>query len=408
MRILMIADFYHPYVGGVEQHVRTLSHGLARRGHSVLVSTLDHPERPEYELDGQVRVARMRGLAQRSARLHEHAHRRWAPPMPDPSITRALNGLVRRFKPDVVHGHEWLARSYLPLKPLHPARLVMSLHYYTLSCAKKTLMQAGEPCSGPAPGKCFACAREHFGDAKGPLVLALHRSGSIAERRLVDHYIAVSNATAEGNRVAGRDNLTVIPNFLPHRADRTEVSGELVSRLPDEPYFLFVGDFRRDKGLDVLLEAYAQVAEPPPLVLIGKTWTEAAPSVPTGVVNLGEWPSAAVQVAWERCLAGVVPSVWAEPFGLVVIEALRAGKPVIASRSGGIPEIIEDGHTGLLVRPDAPADLAEALARVAQDGVLREQLGRNARVAAGAYREEIGVTRTESVYRGLIAGRNAA
>ncbi len=409
MRVLMIADFYHPYVGGVEQHVRGLSHALARRGHQVVVATLAHPERPAHELDGPVRVVRLQGLAQRANGLHAHTQRRWAPPAPDPLATQTLARIVRRFKPDVVHGHEWLARSYLPLKPLFPAKLVMSLHYYTAACAKKTLMRHDAPCAGPDALRCLACSVEHYGTAKGPVALALHRAGTLAERKLVDHFIAVSSATVQGNQIADRRNVSVIPNFITQPAIGNHDYSDYYERLPERPYFLFVGDFRRDKGIGVLLDAYARLDESrPPLVLIGKTWDAGLADLPARAVNLGEWPNDAVQLAWQRALAGVVPSVWAEPFGLVLLEAMNAGKPVVASRVGGIPDVVNDGDNGLLAPPDDPVALAAALAHIAGDEALRARLAAGARRTAAMFSEERAVLATETVYQDLLAQGRAA
>lgn len=70
----------------------------------------------------------------------------------------------------------------------------------------------------------------------------------------------------------------------------------------------------------------------------------------------------------------VVPSVWAEAFGLTVIEAMAARVAVIATRTGGIPELVDDGVTGLLVPPGAPAELADALERLLGDAALRTRL----------------------------------
>ena len=76
---------------------------------------------------------------------------------------------------------------------------------------------------------------------------------------------------------------------------------------------------------------------------------------------------------------GVVPSLLQEPFGLVNIELMACGLPVIASRVGGIPEIVLDGVTGLLVEPNDPQALSEAMAKLLDDPELRKRMGENAR-----------------------------
>lgn len=404
MRILMVSDFYPPFVGGVEVLVSSLSRELVRRGHEVAVATLAAPGLPPEDDDDGVRIHRIGSTTQRAERLFASAARPWAPPTPDPGAVAALRRVVRRERPDVVHGHDWLARSYLPLKRRGGPRLVMSLHYFTLSCPKKSLMRAGRPCDGPAVARCLACAGLHYGSAKGAVVVAGQRAAAPAEAALVDLFLPVSTATAAGNGLpaSGRPYV-VVPNLVPAAPD-AGTHEALLRELPDEPFLLFVGDVRRDKGADVLLDAYARLEPRPPLVLLGKVWPETPATLPSGAVLLRDWPNAAVRAAMRRCLALVAPSVWAEPFGIVVAEALAAGRPVVASRVGGIPEIVRDGCEGLLVAPADPAALAAALRRIVDDGALRETLAGNAARRAQAFAPDAIVPRFESAYELVLGG----
>jgi glycosyltransferase involved in cell wall biosynthesis len=407
MRILMISDFYPPFLGGVEVVVAGLSRELAARGHAVAVASLAHARAPRADSgpvagngdDGRVRVYPVRTSAQRAGGLFATSDRRWAPPAPDPEAVAGLRAVVRRERPDVVHGHDWLARSYLPLKRhgRGPA-FVMSLHYYTLSCPKKNLMYRGAPCTGPALAKCLGCAGWHYGRAKGAAVVLGQRIFSRVEASRVDLFLPVSRAAAEGNGLPSAGlPYEVVPNLLSTQP-APEEHGSLLHQLPAEPFFLFVGDIRRDKGVDVLLEAYQTLHEPPPLVLIGETWGDTPDDFPRGARVLRDWPNAAVRAAMGRCLALVVPSLWREPFGMVVAEALAAGRPVVGSAIGGIPEIVRDGREGLLVPPgDAPA-LSRALERIARDPGQREALARDASDRAARFRPETVVPRVEAAY----------
>ena len=394
----MISDFYAPFVGGVEVLVGTLSRELVRRGHDVAVATLAAGELPATEETDGVRVHRIGSTTQRFERLFASAARPWAPPAPDPGAVAGLRRIVARERPQIVHGHDWLARSYLPLKRRNGPPLVMSLHYFTHSCPKKSLMREGRPCSGPAPAKCLRCAGRHYGAAKGTVVVAAQYAGAAAEARLVDLFVPVSEATARGNGLpaAGRPYV-VVPNLVAPAPDPAPHAA-LLDELPREPFLLFVGDIRRDKGIDVLLDAYARMARPPRLVLVGKVWPDTPRTLPAGVRMLRDWPNAAVREAMRRSLALVAPSLWPEPFGIVVAEALAAGRPVVASATGGIPEIVRDGRDGLLVTPgDAPA-LAAALQAIVDDGALRERLAASASERALAYTPEVVVPLFEAAY----------
>lgn len=402
MRILMITDFYWPYVGGVEEHVRRLSQALVARGHEIGVVTLHRDGLPERETVEGVRVYRARSTTQRATWLFAHPERPWAPPFPDPAITRELKKIVQLEQPDIVHGHDWLARSYLPLKTSWGARFVMSLHYYTLSCAKKSLMHNLDSCSGPHIIKCEACAANHYGLGKGLLIAPVNRVMAGIESTSVDLFLPVSQATATGNGLKKSDRYRVIPNFMP---DGKNFSGDLdpyLSQLPEEKYLLYVGDLRRNKGVDVLLTAYAKLASAPPLVLIGKPWPDSPKEFPKNVFVFMNWPNEAVLAAWERSLFGIVPSIWPEPFGIVVIEAMASGHTVVASQIGGIPEIIHHGESGLLITPGDIDGLQEAIQLLLDNPDLRERMGQAARRQANAFQAAVVVPKIEQIYQELL------
>jgi len=87
-----------------------------------------------------------------------------------------------------------------------------------------------------------------------------------------------------------------------------------------------------------------------------------------------------IRVVWAACDIAVVPSTEPEPFGLVALEAMRAGKPVIAANHGGLPEIVLDGENGILVEPGSSAALAHAIRVLADNSSLRESMGSRGKV----------------------------
>ncbi|HEY5424288.1 MAG TPA: glycosyltransferase family 4 protein [Ilumatobacteraceae bacterium] len=405
-------------MGGVEQHVRSLAHALVDRGHRVTVATLAGKDLAPEEDDDGVRVVRLRSLSQRASVLFSSPERPWAPPLPDPAVTWQLRRLITAHPPDIVHGHDWLSRSFLPLRKWsakrYGTRFVSSLHYYTLSCAKKNLMRTVKtgstskevPCSGPAAAKCMACATRHYGLATGPVTATGNFVGATAERRGASSIIAVSEATARGNglepgRLGSGAEVVVVPNFLTDAGtvDPDPAVESLTALLPGGEFIVFVGDLRPMKGLDVLLAAYEGLATDVPLVLIGKSWPETPTELPNGVTVHDRWPNAAVIEAFRRSSIAVVPSVWSEPFGIVVIEAMAGGSPVVASKIGGIPEIIDDGVSGILVPPGDPDALRRALADLLADPERRLAMGRAAHQRSLDFTAAEVVPRLEDEYR---------
>jgi spore coat protein SA len=212
---------------------------------------------------------------------------------------------------------------------------------------------------------------------------------------------------------------------FPHHADRCMTVYNGVN--PQEFYpngrqpnastgghVVFVGRISPEKGLHVLLEAFERVAARRPdvsLEVIGPEFVAPmdfivalsedrrvrglsrfyAGSYPEHlrrqvrgplqrrVSFVGAAPHHEVVERLRKADVCVVPSVWSEPFGMPAVEAMAISLPVVASRAGGLTEIVMDGETGLLAEPDNPSTLAEALLRLLEDGALARAMGRAGR-----------------------------
>lgn len=407
MRILLLAQWYPPMIGGEEGHVRNLAIGLSERGHQVSVATLVQPgQAAGIEVRDGIRVHRVAGLVQKIDALFS-LERRSAQPLPDPGVMWALAAIIGRERPDVVHAHNWIVHSMVPLKRWSGAGLVLTLHDYSLVCPKKTLVRTTTDgdrlCGGPALTKCLRCASHYYGTAKAiPTVLSLFgmQPWEVAS---IDAFVAVSDAVARWNRLAdtGRP-FHVIPNFVTsaHGQSRRDL-GRWTDLLPAEPYLLFVGAFARAKGIEVLVRAYGDGEGLPPLVLIGYPTQDQIAELrrPSPRVSvLIDWPQDAVMEAWRRSLAGVVPSVWRDPCPTVVIEAMLAGKPVVASSIGGLADLVAAGVSGLLVPPGDWEALRRAMRELSSDTELHARLSSGAAERAGGFTADAVIPRLEAVY----------
>ena len=411
MRVLMLAQFYPPIIGGEETYVHNLSIALVARGYSVAVATTWSPDLPEYEERDGIRIYRLKGIAQRIPGVYSDQGRRHAPPMPDPVMSWALWNIISKEKPEIVHAHNWLVRSFLPIKHLCDAKLIMSLHDYSQVCATKLLIYHDTVCDGPSLFKCIDCAIDHYGLLKGLPTVLTNWTMSAAEKATVNIFIPVSRAVAIYDKLEERGlPYEVIPNFmLDDAAILRDGVDQYISQLPSVPFLLFVGDLRRAKGLHVLIEAYANVLgkqSVPPLVCIGRQCPDTPDRLPPNVHFFYSWPHEAVMHAWNRCAIGIVPSIMPETFGFVALEAMLMGRPVIASRTGGLQDLVVDDETGFLVTPGDVLSLEIAIRTLINDRARQIRMGEAAvKRVRDEFQESVVLPRIERLYNEVLAER---
>jgi glycosyltransferase involved in cell wall biosynthesis len=181
-----------------------------------------------------------------------------------------------------------------------------------------------------------------------------------------------------------KDRITYIHNSV--NTDELNIRSDIPLNNIQDRYILCVAMHNEKKALDVLIRAVAflEDVEPPfKLILVGdgplhQRLKELAVSlgIYEKIAFLGLQGRAEVAKLLHGCELFVLPSR-SEPFGIALIEAMACKKPVIATTAGGIPEIIEHGKNGILVAPDDPSALAEALRSLLMDDDLRRTLALN-------------------------------
>lgn len=334
-------------MSGIAAVAYHLAREAARAGHETsLVSFSNGRDRAHATIDG-VAVRRVR-------------HRRWLDlPRVDLSYAGPVAWLGVREAVDVAHVH---SNPYL-LRPLRARRRI--LHYHT-------------PDFRPLGAYRRAVARA---DAIVFVSAALR-----------DRYLALLGDPACPVHVV--PNGVVVERFLAAAAEGAALRRRF-GIAADAFVVLFAGHFTPEKGLHVLVEAVARARalteRPVALLVVGSSrlWQSAgaAPAVsayerelvagadPALVTFAGALPQREMPAAYAAADLVVCPSIWPEPYPGVILEAMASAKPVVGSRVGGIPELVRDGETGLLVPADDAGALAAAIAACAADPTRRAALG---------------------------------
>ena len=378
LRFAMVTTFYPPYnFGGDGIAIQRLSRALVRRGHHVTVfhdtdayRVLAPGAAPEAQQEqGQeprgLEVRRLRSALGRISPLLTHQVGR--PVVHGRRIRREL--MSGDF--DIVHFHNVSLVGGPGILASGDGIKVYEAHDHWLVCPTHVLWRHGrEPCE---ERQCVRCVLRH----RRPL--QLWRETGHLERKLrhVDVFIAKSEFSRRKHREFGfpRD-MQVLPYFLPE----PETSVEPAPSPHPRPYFLFVGRLERIKGLDEVIPAFREYGGADLLVAgdgeHGPSLRAMADGIPR-VRFLGRVDAEALDSYYEHAIALVVPSVCFETFGIVLIEAFRHGKPVIARRIGPFPEIIEQSAGGLLF--DDNEQLVAAMDSLRKDDALRRDMGAAAR-----------------------------
>ena len=383
VKILMVNSFHHAR-GGDTTYTLSLSRLLEAGGHSVVTLSMRHPDNEPSVWEGRFPSwVDLRGSTTLMDRARTARSMLWSA-----DAARATAALIAEQRPDVAH-LQHIHRHLTPsvLDPINAAGIpvVWTVHDYELVCPAGTLFTEGAPCER-CRGHRYWEAPLHRCKWGSPVVSgavalekALHRLRRVWWR--VDRFLCPSAFLAETLVRFGvpADRVTHLPNFVD--ADAIEVGAA-----PGEGV-VYAGRLAEEKGVDTLIEAARRLG-PVPVDICGAGPADAelrraARDLPW-VRFRGHVPQRALAALLRGARAVAVPSRWYENFPYAVLEAQAAGRAVVASRIGGIPEQIEDGVDGRLVPPGDPDALAAALRGLVEhpEDALRLGAGGRARVLA--------------------------
>ena len=375
--------------GGMNVYIRELSRQLCRRAHTMDIFTRrTDPDSPQVvEIDERTRVIQVRagpfGAEKGSLRRY---------------LPQFRSGLIRFQEEqgrayDLIHSHYWLSAWVgQALKARWSVPHVIMFH--TLGEAKnRAHLSEREPD--------YRIAGERLVAQGADRVIC----ASEGERKvLIEHY-GVSPLQAV-QVPCGVDT----DHFRP----RSRAAARRRLGLPaDEPLVLYVGRIEPLKGIDILLRAAAEMEGRFCLLVVGGDSKDSRRK--SELRRLAEEIGITERVFFQDAVSHerlplyynaadicVVPSYY-ESFGLVALEAMACGVPVVASRVGGLLETVRDGETGYLVPWRCPEPFAERLEMLLANEPLRRSLGRMARAAVERFRWSEVATRVEDVYHELVS-----
>ena len=366
MKICLLNALFHPFAGGIEKHMYGLSRGLADLGVDVTVVTGRINDLPEDEdLDG-VAVRRVPCLAVKVPLLYP------PPFILSPGFPLYLKKIDDRENFNLFHLHNRFFADFnlaLPYARLKRKPFVMTAH-------------------NPRP--------KHVASFLGTLGTSYDWLVGRWPFVLADRVIAVSEWARHDIAKYGVDKgkIVTIPNGVDVEEFKPRGGGRVCDkyRVGDEGFLLFVGRLVPQKGISYLLEAMPLVLEEHPgarLILVGRGSLSSSLKRKASLMGLGGnvvfsgyIEEDELKEAYGACDLFVLPST-VEPFGIVIVEAMASGKPVVCTDSGGVKEIVADGVNGFIVPARDPEALARRICQLLSDKGLRDRMGRAGRSIAG-------------------------
>lgn len=384
MKVLMIND--HGFEsGGVSSYVINVKKQLEERGHTVKFLSSDvNPERThfsDFEYEG---IINKNYIIRAFYRIF------------NPLSYLKTRQILKDFKPDLVHLHSMLNYgSPSILYCLKNIPTVMTIHdYYIVGLGFKIIPS-------------LSSNNVHDNRYKYTSIVFYYE---IIKNIIRDKFLENINLFIAPSINIKKDfeNLGIANSIHVHHG----INLFNYSKVIDRNNLLYVGRLSDEKGIEYLLNAMPYIIKRFPAIhlnIIGdgsekeyfKKIVEQLNLV-NNISFIGQASNKKLQNYYKNSTILVVPSICSESFGLVGPEAMSVGRPVIASRVGGIPEWLDDGKTGYLVEPGNPEQIAEKVIKLLSDRKLMELMGKNARKKAEQFSIEKHVDKLEKIYKKVI------
>lgn len=298
---------------------------------------------------------------------------------------RKLDRLIEAARPDVAHLHNVSGKLTFSVVDALRARgvpIVLTLHEYKAICPNGWLATHDGVCHRCVGRTTLHAVRHRCMDGSLPKSVLAAAEATINRRRRqfdkIDLMLAPSqflkDQVVQGGLDARRIRIVRNPAERVAQPDR---------RLAEVPRFVFFGRLVENKGIDVLLSASKLLEGKAEVAVFGSGPLERhvrdrVDRERLPVTFRGYADRHTIGSELGRCTASILPSLWYENAPMAIIEAAGCGVATIASAIGAIPETIEEGKTGILVRPGDPDALAEAMRALADDRTRALEMGRYA------------------------------
>ena len=353
--VMLSWEFPPAVIGGLGQHVWQLSRQLAKAGHDVSVVTPHSLGAPETETVEGIKVYRAKEVDVSYDDFHLFVAQT------NMNLVERVRNISSHNKVTIIHAHDWLVGfAARALQNSMKLPIVSTIH---------ALEEGRSNLESPM----------QIQTAKWEELLIQHSDVLIVCSMYMKKVVE--------KRIRGEKKVYIIPNGADLSDEESSSVQDFINRRSFSHLVLFLGRMVPEKGITTLIDAAKKIHETYPeclFILAGKgpylsdyKALVRKEGLEKHMLFIGYVNEREKATLLKRCDMLVVPSNY-EPFGIVAIEGMAAGKPVIAARTGGLSSIINDGETGILFEPENVSDLSEKISTLIEDPTLCEKLGEKA------------------------------
>jgi glycogen synthase len=362
MRILMLSWEYPPRnIGGLSQHVFYLTQALENQGHEVYVITCKHENAAAIEINGNIHVHRVEPLE-----IEDDDFVKWVMQLNFAMLEECMKLIASNINFDIIHGHDWLvAYCAKVVKEVYKIPLVTTMHAteFGRNNGINTEIQ-----------RYIHSTEKYLAEISNKLIVCSNFMLS-----QVSEIFEIKN-----------DKVKIIPNGVEQvscsKTDLYEFRKQYAT--VDEKIVFYIGRLVFEKGVQFLIKAIPKILETnykTKFVIAGtgpmadelKHITKKL-ELEDKVLFTEYIEEENKNMLYRAADVSVFPSLY-EPFGIVALEAMEAGCPVVVSDVGGLAEIVEDGITGIKAIPGSDQSIADNIIKVLSNDELKTNLSRNAR-----------------------------
>jgi glycosyltransferase involved in cell wall biosynthesis len=377
MKIVLANKFFYPK-GGDCLYTLRLMKLLQNNGHTVIPFGMNHPQNistghekyfvPYIDFNDELKKHGITNALKVASRAVVNS-----------TAAQYIRRLIDDNQPDIVHLqniHHQLTPAIAVAAKSCGVPVVWTMHDYILACPNDNLLRDGKICTECVKGANYPmvlhrCKKDSFGAS---ILAALERTIYNPKHleKVVSNFICPSKFMAGILRQTGisQNKITALPNFL--------IPSNTIST--GDEYFLYIGRLTIEKGVDTLIDAFGKTNRSK-LIIAGEgplgdqLKLKVVKADYKNISFVGHQSPENIQKLLAGCLASIVPSIWYENFPYAVMESMAAGKPVIASRIGGIPEMIDHQINGLLFEPGNSDQLAQMIENIGSSKSLAVKYG---------------------------------